>query len=460
MADFRIINHNGVNGNELLSLKIPSGNITKINSITVNEFLKLVKRPKTVEALTGLVIKKANAVIGTQPNLNFIEGTNVTLDIVNNTGTQSVDVTVNAAGGSGGGQVDSVVAGTGISVNSTDPVNPIVNLNSASIASLLLADSSVQSITAGTNITVDNSDPHNPIVSSIDTTGLESVVAGTNISIDNTDPDNPIINSTAVEGGESLNETLVIGNTTSGEDIVITSGDVIDFTGIGIVQNFMTFPASGRLWHISSGAINWDIVNEFNFLNTSNQGLFTINTSGSVEVGGSAIDGTLIIHRDNKSSNIFATSLTDARSFILPDADVDWTGGSTGYAMIQQVDGSFIPQAITSSVPLEEDIIGTATYNATMTGTVNLDFATFASFFGILTGNTTITVSNLPSLGESVTRSLKIKSTTTETLTMPTTNWHYVGTYVPDGSVYDFQIEATNFPTVGIYVTCYINKLT
>ena len=47
-------------------------------------------------------------------------------------------------GGSGGGTVDSVVAGTGISVNSTDPINPIVT-NSA-------PDRTV-AITAGTNIT-------------------------------------------------------------------------------------------------------------------------------------------------------------------------------------------------------------------------------------------------------------------------------------------------------------------
>ena len=143
MADFRIINHNGVNGNELLSLKIPSG-ITKINSITVNEFLKLVKRPKTVDALAGLVIKKANTVIGTQPNLNFIEGTNVTLDIVNNTGTQSVDVTVNATGGSGS-QVDSVTGIPGeIEVDNIDPVNPIVGLAQAARDSLALADTSLQ----------------------------------------------------------------------------------------------------------------------------------------------------------------------------------------------------------------------------------------------------------------------------------------------------------------------------
>lgn len=47
-------------------------------------------------------------------------------------------------GGGGGGQVNSVQPGTGISVNSSDPVNPAVSLNGASIASIALADTAVQ----------------------------------------------------------------------------------------------------------------------------------------------------------------------------------------------------------------------------------------------------------------------------------------------------------------------------
>lgn len=65
--------------------------------------------------------------------------------------------------GTGGG-VQSVVDGAGIDVDATDPANPIVALDAASIASLALADSSVQSVVAGTNVSVDNTDPQNPIV--------------------------------------------------------------------------------------------------------------------------------------------------------------------------------------------------------------------------------------------------------------------------------------------------------
>lgn len=60
------------------------------------------------------------------------------------------------SGGGGGGQVDSVVAGDGVEVDDTDPVNPIVGLDTASVASLALADTSVQpvrKIDAGTGLT-------------------------------------------------------------------------------------------------------------------------------------------------------------------------------------------------------------------------------------------------------------------------------------------------------------------
>jgi hypothetical protein len=56
---------------------------------------------------------------------------------------------------------------------------------------------------------------------------LDSVVGGTNVTIDNTDPLNPIISSSGGGGTQNLNEVLVEGNTTGGENISISSGDSI-----------------------------------------------------------------------------------------------------------------------------------------------------------------------------------------------------------------------------------------
>jgi len=48
------------------------------------------------------------------------------------------------SGGSGSGVVETIVPGTGTTVDSTDPANPIIALNASSQASLALADSAVQ----------------------------------------------------------------------------------------------------------------------------------------------------------------------------------------------------------------------------------------------------------------------------------------------------------------------------
>ncbi len=105
----------------------------------------------------------------------------------------------------------------------------------------------------------------------------------------------------------------------------------------------------------------------------------------------------------------------------------------------------------------EQDIVGTAIYDATLTGTENLDLSTFTALYGILTGNTTITVTNTPASGESFVRSLKIVSTATESLTLPV-GWNVTGTYSADTTVNDIQIEFSNFPTVGLIVKAYINQ--
>lgn len=58
----------------------------------------------------------------------------------------------------------------------------------------------VQSVVAGTNVTVNNIDPLNPIVNSLPD-GVQSIVAGTNVTINNTDPANPIVSATSSSGG-------------------------------------------------------------------------------------------------------------------------------------------------------------------------------------------------------------------------------------------------------------------
>ena len=57
--------------------------------------------------------------------------------------------------------------------------------------------SGVELITAGNNISVNSTNPNNPVVSVTPNSFLVSVQAGNNISVDNTNPSSPVINATA-----------------------------------------------------------------------------------------------------------------------------------------------------------------------------------------------------------------------------------------------------------------------
>ena len=59
----------------------------------------------------------------------------------------------------GGGQVNSVVAGINVTVDSSDPANPIVSSTGGGGGG-----GQVNSVVAGNNVTVDSTDPANPIV--------------------------------------------------------------------------------------------------------------------------------------------------------------------------------------------------------------------------------------------------------------------------------------------------------
>jgi len=84
-------------------------------------------------------------------------------------------------------------------------------------------DGIMHSVVAGTNITVDNTDPANPIVSSTGGGGtVNSVVAGTNISVDNTDPVNPVV---SVVGIPELTEGAGINLTDLGGGVTEISVD-------------------------------------------------------------------------------------------------------------------------------------------------------------------------------------------------------------------------------------------
>lgn len=222
----------------------------------------------------------------------------------------------------GGGVVVSVVAGTGVGVNSTDPANPVISLSPSSIASLGLADTSLQ--------------PGTVTVSDIDATGtpsgttflsgdgswkvpsggggggqVDSVVAGGGIEVDDTDPVNPIVGLDTVSVASlSLADTAVQparkvdagtglsggGDLSADRTIALDSGSIASLgladsalqpAAIGVtVQAYDADTAKtdvGQLWtasqrpsvtalSVASGSIAWTLAsgNDFSVTLTAN----------------------------------------------------------------------------------------------------------------------------------------------------------------------------------------------
>lgn len=167
-------------------------------------------------------------------------------------------------------KLESVVAGTGVSVDNTDPLNPVVSASGAApdwgdIGGTLsdqtdlqaALDTKLESVVAGTGVSVDNTDPLNPVVSASGAapdwgdiggtlsdqtdlqgaldTKLESVVAGAGVSVDNTDPLNPVVSA----GGTGTLEvtfdagTGALANGALGDLVIPYAGTITEWVLIG-----------------------------------------------------------------------------------------------------------------------------------------------------------------------------------------------------------------------------------
>ena len=92
-------------------------------------------------------------------------------------------------------------------------------------------NTAVNSVVAGDRISVDNTDPNNPIVTADVQAGgqVDSVVAGTNCSVDATDPVNPIVNADTQNNAKVTTKGDLEGfNTVAARIPVGTNGQVLE----------------------------------------------------------------------------------------------------------------------------------------------------------------------------------------------------------------------------------------
>lgn len=117
--------------------------------------------------------------------------------------------TGSGSGGGGSGIVESIVAGSGVSVDNTDPANPVVSATSSggmtnpmTTAGDLItggASGAPGRLGVGTDGQVLKVVSGAPVWTTpgAGTGVVETIVAGTGITVDDTDPANPIVNATA-----------------------------------------------------------------------------------------------------------------------------------------------------------------------------------------------------------------------------------------------------------------------
>ena len=119
----------------------------------------------------------------------------------------------------GANYVENLVAGTNVTIDTTDASHPIVSATGGGSSTL---------VHAGTGIGVDNTDPLNPVVSN---TGVLGVVAGANVTVDNTDPKHPIVASTASGSGSVTSVSVVTANGYSGTVATASTTPAITLSG-------------------------------------------------------------------------------------------------------------------------------------------------------------------------------------------------------------------------------------
>lgn len=242
-----------------------------------------------IESIEGSSIQKVGVAkngtfVGARKRLNFIEGSNTTLTVIDNSINDRVDITINATANEGSGTVTSVAlnsipsfaTATGSPITSSGTLgfsldNQNANTvfagpstgspNTPSFRSLVLADLPNLSETiddrvaallvAGANITLTYNDVANTLTIASSGGGggggtVDSVVAGTGISVDSTDPANPIVSSTITQYTDELAQDAV--------GLILLDNDTINFnyddaapniTASVITQMSITSDASG-----------------------------------------------------------------------------------------------------------------------------------------------------------------------------------------------------------------------
>jgi len=116
------------------------------------------------------------------------------------------------------------------------------------------------------------------------------------------------------------------------------------------------------------------------------------------------------------------------------------------------VDGNLIE----SNLPSEENVLGTTGELLTTTGATNVSLLV-SSVFIRLTGDSVITFTDTPAVGNSIVRNYRIQSSTTQTFGVANSTAEF-GEYVPDGTITQATVEVSNFINEGLKIAVFFSQ--
>ena len=365
---------------------VPVNNISAASSTFINV------GPSTTS--TGsVIITAALSATGTPTSSNFLRGDN------------------QWAVPAGGGTVTSVNAGTGISVDNTDPDNPIIN-NTGVLSNIAGTGISINNATG--NSTITNTAPDQTVVitgsggatvtgvypnfniETTDAKGVETVVAGNAITVDSTDPANPIVTNSApdqtvvITGG---GDTIVTGtypnfniSSDSGVTQIVAGNDIsispVDGTGVVTINS----TSQGGVTSLIAG-------NNITLDPITGLGDVTITSTDTTYTAGADIDITNDIITNTAPDQIVAITGTGVAvvSGTYPNFNVDVAAGEQGI----MAKDSFVGNGIETQYQLSVTPTS-ATYTEVFISGVYQEASTYTL------STDTITLSTAPDSGDTI----------------------------------------------------------
>ena len=311
--------------------------------------------------------------------------------------------TITSADGKG---VEAVVAGTAISVDSSDAANPIVT-NTAPDQTVV--------ITGSGGATVTGAYP-NFNISTTDNEGVETIVAGTAISVDSTNPASPIVNNLSPDQTVVLTEGDNVTITGTYPNFTISSADsLVDSvngqTGVVVLDTDNISEGSTNLYDKtvvitgSGGATVTGTYPNFNINTTDEEGVESVTATGiGINVNNTDPANPIISNTLPDQTVVITGSGGATITGTYPSFNIDTTDATGVETLVAgtaiSIDSTDAANPIVTNTAPDQTVVITGSGNTSVTGAYpNFNISSDSGVTSLIAGDN-ITLSPVSGLGD------------------------------------------------------------